>query len=95
MKYKPEDMLDQLKTGEDKLAKIKEMKAEFADADYKCRAVRRKLASGHKFYFHIEYVGGEFWTQSRRNEISHLVSHYFPEASVTSSGVGNVTYAEY
>jgi len=94
MKPTPQDMLDTLKTGEDKLAKIEEMREELRDSDYKLTVKRRKLKAGQKYYFDIEYVGGEFWTGNRCAEVAHLIYHYFPEASLTSGGPKRRVYRE-
>ena len=95
MKHKPQDMLDKLKTGEDKVAKVKELKAELREAGYGIRATRRKLAAGEKFYFEITIPEDQFWTSGERASVAHLINYYFPEAHVTSGGSDNVTYAEY
>jgi len=98
MKANPQDMLDKLKTGEDKLAMIEEMKDELRDVGYRTRVTRRKLATGQKYYItvtcgpNVKFTSGLHGT---RAEVAHVVRHHFPEAHTTSAGTDNVTYAEY
>lgn len=95
MKYRPEDMLDQLKTGENKVAMIEELKDELRDVGYRTRVTRRKLAAGEKIYIQVRCGPDVSFSSGTRAEVAHLIYHYFPEAHITSGGTDNVTYAEY
>jgi len=95
MKYRPQDMLDQLKTGEDKVAMIEELKDELRDVGYRVRVNRRKLAAGEKIYIQVTCGPDVIFTSGTRAEVAHLIYHYFPDARITSGGTDNVTYTEY
>jgi hypothetical protein len=101
MKHKATDMKEILTTGEDRVAKVNELKKIFADHKDKMtfRVTRRKLASGVKFYFHLEVVG-EWredetfsWKQGLRGFALPIIQERFPEANLTSGGTLSMTIA--
>lgn len=96
MKYHPKDMLDNLATGEDRVAKVNAIKEELKFEGYtKVRVTRRKLASGEKLYFQVEWPYDLRSADSFRREAEHIIQHQFPNAHLTSAGTDNATFAEY
>jgi len=59
MKHKPSDLKEILTTGEDRVAKVNEIKELMRGYknSFKFTVVRRKLASGEKFYFTADALG--------------------------------------
>jgi hypothetical protein len=91
MKHKATDMKEILTTGEDRVAKVNEIKEFFHNRDIKVRVSRRKLASGEKFYFHFEASGSQYdnnpevmWGRPFRDLCINTVKNWFPNASVSS-----------
>lgn len=96
MKYRPKDMLDNLATGEDRVAKVNEIKEELKEAGFtKIRVTRRKLAAGEKVYFQLEWPYDLESASSWRRHAEHIIQHQFPNAHLTSAGTDNATFAEY
>ena len=96
MKHLPKDMLDQLKTGEDRVAKVNDIKAVLKKVGFtKVRVNRRKLAAGEKLYFQVEWPY-DLQTASRYRRVAEEIIHrHFPKAHLTSAGTDNATFAEY
>ena len=104
MKHRPKDLLDKLATGEDKVAKVNELKEFFAkhNKSVKFRVQRRKLAGGEKLYFHIDIIGEQYksnpysmWQAPFHEFVVSIIVREFPKAYMTSGGTYNITIAEY
>ena len=97
MKHRPQDMLDSLKTGEDRVAKVKAIKDELKRMRFtKVRVTRRKLASGEKLYFQVEWILGYLGAaKTLRLTAEDIIRKHFPKARITSAGSDNATFAEY
>jgi len=100
MKPRPKDLLDTLTTGEDRVALANECKAALRAFKLKVRVQRRKLATGEKYFFHVEgdMSNNEhvhMWGGPFRNIAHGIVKQRFPQARVTSAGTDNCIIAEY
>lgn len=95
MKHKATDLKEILTTGEDRVAKVNEIKKFFEDRSITVRVVRRKLATGEKFYFHFEASDPQFAGRPFRDLCINTVKNWFPNASVSSGGTSSVTVVEY
>lgn len=104
MKHKPTDMKEILTTGEDRVAKVNELKEFFSrhKDSMKFSVTRRKLASGIKFYFHVQAVGVQYldnpdimWKDPLRDFVMDAIKREFPEAYLTSGGTIYMTFASH
>jgi len=102
MKHKATDFKEILTTGEDRVAKVNEIKELMKGYrnSFKFTVVRRKMATGDKFYFtadsydrrmHPECMEG----RTLRDFVENTIRPYFPNISTTSGGGSSITYSEY
>ena len=96
MKHRPQDMLDKLTTGEDRVAKVNAIKEELKFEGFtKVRVTRRKLAAGEKIYFQVEWPYDLTSAAGYRRRAEALIQQHFPKVHLTSAGTDNATFAEY
>lgn len=96
MKRTSLDFKDMLITGEDKLEKIKKVKASIKlHPNLNCTVQRRKLATGRKAYFNITFYGELAGVNKHRDWTRKMVEAFFPDAHITSACSSTWTFAEY
>lgn len=96
MKYTAEDFKDQLAGSIDKVEAARLIKFRLKPYGLDVKTTRRKLASGHKIYFHIINPYKDISEmQNLRRLTKNIICVYFPNARITSACSSNWTIAEY
>jgi len=104
MKHKPTDLKEILTTGEDRVAKVNHIKflMKGYKNSFKFTVVRRKVATGDKFYFTADSMDSKYQNHPEcmegrplRDFVENTIRPYFPNISTTSGGGTSVTFSEY
>lgn len=100
MKHIAEDFKDILAGKLNKVEAIELLENILEKNGHHCKITRRKIATGHKIYFHINRIDVNFdstyddydsWWHASEN----IIQIYFPKAHLISGGIDGWVIAEY